>query len=247
VRGEHPASVLSRHNFGINYDAHRPLYDLAVPYRRASSPFEHLLLASGRHGGPLDLLFLVAGVDVYQFRLCESWPGTDLSVMCGCGMLAGDGPFDAVFPGTFFPASRTALRTSSSTPEGLHAVLAEVSAERVDAARAAAVLVELRADDHVVEQIAERLPLQIAGTLRGAIRERLRRFHEGVLTEDGERCRDAFLDARLVEITPNDQQLGSLMDRAWLPEYRKLLLDLLKTFGRPGLVFTADTHIVRAE
>ncbi len=235
VQGDESAPLLARHCLGINYSLRPVLIDLARSYPHASSRFEHVMLVSGRHQDPLDLLFLVAGVDAYQFRLCERWPGADLSAICGCGMLAGDRPFGLEFPEAYIPAAPTNLRWSPSAPPG--GLLRDVLDEHLNAYRDAVVLVESRADDFVVEFLLELGPLGFAGTLREAVRHRLRRLHESVLTPQDERRRDALLDTRVPEVVPVDRPLDSLDDRSWLPAYRRLLQDLITEFGRPGLIF----------
>jgi len=123
-----------------------------------------VLLVSGTRGASLDVYFLVAGADLFRFRLCERWPGTSFTQLAGAGMLRGDhpyGPIDVLARLPFRQAhdSNALVRAGAFESEeggrqrSTGSPTATIGQRRHDATRRAVSLVEQRADEFVLPSL----------------------------------------------------------------------------------------------
>jgi len=249
VNGAHPQPLISATSWGIDNSRRAALLELADQYRpRPRSMFENVLLVSAQHGGNVDLHCLLAGVDVYRFRVCNRWDGAPFNILCGAGMLVGEVPYGPIYVADAMPlGAPTDLR--SVFPEGTSQEVVEDISRRINAERQrafveAVLLVETMADEFVVKNICD-LEAVGASTLEQALRQRLEHLYA-----------DSVFALRQPQITAIvNEAISSLshdVGRApattvapteWLGIYRAALKRLRNEVGLPVLLTEVATHV----
>jgi hypothetical protein len=181
VDGADPQLLISRTSWDIDNSRRVALLELADQHRpRPRSMFENVLLVSAQDGGNVDLHCLLAGVDVYRFRVCNRWDGATFNILCGSGMLVGEVPYGPIYVADAMPLGAP-TDPPSVFPKGTSREVVEDIGRRINAEpqRAyveAVLLVETMADDFVVEKIC-RLEAAGASTLEQALRQRLEHLY----------------------------------------------------------------------
>jgi hypothetical protein len=248
VRGDDPVSLVGATSWGIDYEGVEAFKAFVDQHRpRPRSEFEHVLLISIQDSGPADLFFLVAGVDLYRFRLCDRWPGRQLHLLCGAGMLAGDAPYGpiVVSMGPTFgqPTQIRSVFPQTATRDEVAAVCRTIGDRRRDAVRRAYALVETLADAFVHTQIIE---LETTGstTLGAAVTQRLVFMYDGVVS-GGQRDEFLRLIADQLRLFPDgvlDVRASELPPQQWLRHYRGVFEHVVREFGLPGRIFEIEAE-----
>lgn len=254
--GKDAASLIAETSWGIDPDDLPDLRTIRGLYAPpALSEFEHVLLVSGTRGANVDLYFLVAGVDLFRYRLSPRWSGSTFALLCGAGMLAGDVRFGPIAVHKRFPFRKpTELRAllpagaldTEAGREKLRQLNHSVTAPRHEAVRRATSLVEHRADDFVKGQLAELIVVGEVATIGGAIRARLARLYRGRLDEpEVATTFGRVVDARLSTLPDSlpNHSADTIDWQVWLPAHRDLARTLEVAIGLPNSLCVKETHV----
>jgi hypothetical protein len=247
VRGANPALLIGLTSWGIDYELRATLRGIADRYRPgASSAFENVLLVSAREGANVDLFCLIAGVDLFRFRVCNRWPGPAFNILCGAGMLAGDVPYGPIEASDgILMGDRSEFRSvfeQGASASYVDQVTRRIGIERQRAYLEAVLLVESRADQFVVDRIRE-LEAIGASTLESALRQRFEHLYADAVPDERRLAFRTVVDG-IVALPPEVLQArpGVADPERWLAAYRATLRRLLDEVGLPGLIFEVATN-----
>ncbi|MBN8609162.1 MAG: hypothetical protein J0L92_01155 [Deltaproteobacteria bacterium] len=238
--------------------------------KEPEGPFEHVLIASGDpRSGSLDLAWLLAGIDVWTFRLTRLWHGPPFTALAGCGALRDTRCWEpaVVDARRWQLRGRTAERSTQSeaTSLELERIADEIEENRRRGYRRAVDLVERRSDEVVMRGILHlaRFPeskpiLYPSSTLvEHGLERRLRRmFASQCAAADAVEFLSKCIAAEVGALSPDiraqqvarddDVGVGVAWD-AWIACHRRILDVVAPRFGLPGCVYTISTTIELAE
>ncbi|MCB9576675.1 MAG: hypothetical protein H6717_06565 [Polyangiaceae bacterium] len=262
-----PVAFLDRVSWGVQYEELEALAELRQWVGAPPTPFEHLVAASGNpRTGCVDVVWLLAGVDPWAFRLTRLWNGPPFTVVAGCGVLREA----AVWPTVASPeclwelcgrSERRSCHPANVGEATLQRVLGEVSAARREGFRRAVDLVERRCDDVVrsgllnLARFDDAEPIIAPGDTsigRGLERRLHRLFWSRVQDAEGRRVLDDALAAATATLRPEtrdqrvtrDDALGNTVDwPTWLRCHRSVLNAVANPLGLPGELRTISFTI----
>lgn len=257
VRDGAPAADLLRGvSWGMDPDDVEEIQKLRKLYGPPQkSAFEHVLYVTGTKGHSVDLYFLVAGIDLYRYRLTDRWMEQSFALLCGCGMLVGDAPF-----GPYRVLQRFHFRKQTEQRALVHAGMletaegrehmkrigGEIAARRHEATLRAISLVEQRADAFVQDQLQELHVIDETLDMAACVRERLARLYRTHReTAEGQARFDEIVNSGL-ESLPDDIRAQRVSDAAWsvwLPKHRKLARDIEAALGLPSNIIVREQHL----
>lgn len=254
--GEPADALLQKVSWGMDPDDAEEILKLRKLYGPSQvSPFEHVLYVTGTKGRSVDLYFFVAGIDLYRYRLTERWTGHSFGMLCGCGMLAGDGPFGPyqVLQRFHFRKQteqralvRAGMLETAEGQEHMKRVAGEIGARRHEATLRAISVVEQRADAFVQDQLEQLHAIDNTLDMAGCVRERLARFYRTHReTAEGRARFDEILQSGLASL-PDDVRAQRVPDAewsVWLPKHRDLARALETALGLPGAIVVLEQHV----
>jgi hypothetical protein len=242
-----------QHVMGLQYDKvpeiERVRCEHGPPER---SEFEHVLVASGNTADRrLDVVWWIAGIDAFGFRLSHDWRECDFTCLLVSGMLKGESCSEPIWVNH---AHSICARTSNcAVSAGDAKALAQFQAlldrrlERICIAHQRAThLVEMQCDGHVARRLARRAKrMAVASRTLGAnavLVERLRGLYGYQLTDPIRRAKFEATVARLLPTGETDARPpGAAADltrpATWvplLPMYREALREVSAFVGPPG-------------
>jgi len=262
--------ILTRVVHGIAYEELDDILRLRTTYGPARTEFEHVLIAAADPtAGTLDLVWLVADVDPFTFRLSRTWSEEPFTLMVGCGVLHEEEAFGPIeIPEPFSLGPRGLRRTHFILPATgammrptMEAAFREISEHRLAALQRAQNLVEHRCDGLVRSGIAIFTRLPEPGDAGGnsvaaGLERRLRRlFADRLAHAGGEQVFTAALHARLDAMDPAvrtetiasaDVAAAHVSWAAWIDTHRAILHDLEQPLGMPGRFVSLSTTIEEA-
>lgn len=257
IRDGKPANVLLKEvSWGMDPDDVDEIIKLRLRYGPPDvSAFEHVMYVCGTKGLSLDLYFLVAGIDLYRYRLTDCWTGQSFALLCGCGMLAGDdrfGPIEVLQ--RFHFRKQTDQRAlvgvgvldTAAGQAYMKRLGSEIAMRRHAATVRAVSLVEQRADDFVQDQLQQLYAVNNALDMAGCVRERLSRFyrtHRNI--GDGQARFDQIVDSGIASL-PEEVRGQHPVDAtwpAWLAKHREVARALEAALGPPSGIIVTEQHV----
>jgi len=250
---------------GLQYDSVSDLKRLRKQVVGKISPFEHVIVAAtNRATRCLDILFWVASVDPFAFRLARNWDQEPFTAVVVSGVLKGTSTMKPVWlpeqiyfrPKPHLSSVRIGVSEKTAISDAQKAA-GEMSAFRLQAIKEAAHLVEHECDDFVRDKLA-RDAIYLAdltghGLICEAVRRRLEVMYALVINDPNKRAQLCdILQRRFVELDPklltqsvpkNGHDIECLSWDRWLNVYRQLLKDATELFDLPGGLEPSGTEI----
>lgn len=261
-----PTALLDRVSWGLapdELDGIRRLRRELV--QEAESPFEHIAIASGDpRSGAVDIAWVLAGMDVWTFRLTRMWDGPEFTAVAGCGILRGTRRWDPVVVDNcrWQRGGRTrarAVQAGLTEPE-MHAIARQIAAQRHGAFRAAVDLVERRSDDVVkggilnLSRFPEAEPVLHPGStaIAHGLERRLRRlFFAQCADPDCLRVLTTAITEEVsrlpptvqAEVVARDDEVGAgIAWDDWIGCHRRILDAVAPRLGLPGHIRSIATE-----
>lgn len=242
VKGADPHGLISMTSWGIDNSRRTALLAFADRHRPPpKSMFENVLLVSAQDGGNVDLHCLLAGVDVYRFRVCDRWDGATFNILCGAGMLVGDSPYGPINVAEPMQLdARTDLRSvfaRGTSQEAVEDIGRRINIERQRAYVEAVLLVETTADNFVVENVRA-LEATGARTLEQAIRQRIDHLYADSVAVGRRPLFTAIVNEAMCTLSSEvrQAQATTVAPMEWIDIYRAALKRLREELGPPILL-----------
>ncbi len=254
-----PSRALAECSFGLQYGKRELYARLREQIDLPKSEFEHVLFVSTEaRTRTLELVWLVFGFDPFGFQICP-WTHGSFTYGIVNPILRDLGPSGLhriVNPGEPLcePSNFCAMPWDKPQPVDHCLVLEQISQERHDSFGRAVKLVEMTADDNLIECFSEASALSVASerSVQNQIRFRLIRMY-GRRNDDVEFLND--VDSILADMSEGtDEELLSRSINGLGNEtldwtsiiglYRRCLVDLEHRYGLPGDNFTNSCGII---
>ena len=252
-------AFMSRVVLGLQYDRTQGIDRIRAASGIPSSPFEHVMVASGRSATrTLDAVWNVFGCDPWGFRLCEDWRGEDFTCLVVSGVVRGSAvsaPYwhrgtGLLLSHTPYRSHQVLIGSQESTRAKVHDATARVMAERGRGFQSAVNHVEHQCDEFVQRSLsatARSLGADDRGrcSLAAGFAERIRRMFAMRLTDRPDlqqlihvsvtRQLDAMpADVRVQTIDSARDGDASIDWATWLMATRAVLDELRGPLGLPG-------------
>jgi hypothetical protein len=258
MNGADPFPSMKGIGWGIVNNERSTLCDLrAETVGKADCPFEHILVAAADPShGTLDVAWLLAGVDVWAFRVSKLWSGPQFTIVAGCGILRGCGTWGpVVLPACVWRlGQRSWHRSCQPLSESMAMRITEdIALHRHEAGREAVDYMERNSDELVTSGILTlaRFPdvEPILGPgdtsiARGVERRLVRLFREQYQSDYGKQQIEEAVGRALAELPSHvriervevDDHRGDHVSwGVWLACWRRILDLLEPSLGKPSL------------
>ncbi len=267
LHGADSASLLDRVCWGLAPDELESICRLRRELvEDPETPFEHILIASGDpRTGAVDLAWVLAGIDVWTFRLTRLWNGPTFTVVAGCGTLRDTRRWEpAVIEQIRWQlGQRTRARAVQRdlTEHAMQAIATEVAAQRHRGFRAVVDVVERRSDDVVkggilsLSRFPEAQPVLYPGStaIAHGLERRLRRlFFDQCADPDNINFLSATISAEIArlpqavqtQVVAREDAFGSAVAwNDWIGCHRSILDAVAPRFGPPGHIYSIAVNV----
>lgn len=243
---------------GLQYDKIHRLRQLRRQVSLDATPFEHVMVASANVATKtLDVVWWIASIDPYGFRLCNDWSEGEFTCMVVSGVLANSGDIFKLAEGFSCKPEfnrRSGLPRTPSSKQ-LDALDGEISVHRLEALRMAVDLAERKRPEYVRDSVVEiaRDNLQNLndGRIVTALASYLERLFYSRLNDPANRnafktcvrqrteCLQGALQGEAVGSSESPR--AQLAWDRWHAVYVQILDDLLPSIGPPG-EFSSGGH-----
>ncbi len=249
---------LSCYSLGLQYENLPKLLKLRDQVSHPKSAFEHVLFASANFATrTVDLVWLVHGFDPHGFRV-HDWQGGSFTHVIVNGILKDTTCSGLVeIPTSSLlcrPTNRCAFREKALSQQEGEAILNEISKKRLEACEKAVYLVEMTADDFIIEM------LKNAGNIIGGNTPLKEIVIHRLCGRYGRKANDSGFKDEIEQIVNShlnslpkakSEQCYSVEDESnvvewdvWLAFYRKCLDEVVSWYGNPGDGFIDNTGMV---
>ncbi len=263
-----PCALLNRVCWGLAPDELKVIRSLRRELvSEDETLFEHIVVASGDpRTGALDLAWVLAGMDVWTFRLTRLWNGPAFTAMAGCGTLRNTHRWEpqVVEQVRWQLGHRTRARSMQREGTDMKAIGAEIAARRHHAFRTVVGVVEHQADEVVKRGIlnlsrfpeAEPVLFPTSTAIKHGLERRLHRLffaqrgtqpNVDVLTSTiAAEITQLPADVQGETVSRDDEEGVNVSWQDWIGCHRRILKALAPKFGLPGYIYS-KSFVVRAE